>query len=164
MWKSGGEEYALELFLLTWDLVLAAIGLLTISLMPPAGPWESRARRAGDAGGGEFTGIDCGIKTMFYNHDNHKTYILDEYNAVINMDRADLDIAENILPSNSNSKNITDAVFLCHNSIILGEKTIEVKQMNALCEGHSLVRIYKDVFLVYNKEIKSWVLIRIFVP
>ena len=110
-----------------------------------------------------FTGIDCGVKIVFKSNDDNCTYTL-------NMDDTVTLVAEKqeyplaaLLPSTSNPKSVRDAVLMYGWNIVKDGRKIDTTHLIRF-DWYSMVRVYKDIFLVYDKGTKSWVLIRILVP
>ena len=73
-----------------------------------------------------------------------------------------------IFPSTSNPKNIKNAIFKYGNSyssnlIKCGNK-INTKDLIRFNGYYSVIRVYKDIFLAYDRSTWSWVLLRIIVP
>ena len=70
-----------------------------------------------------------------------------------------------IFPSTSNPSNIKNTVFKDYSGdLIKGENDINTNDLIEFEYGYSFVRIFKDIFLAFDKNKESWYLIRIFVP
>ena len=69
-----------------------------------------------------------------------------------------------VFPSASNPRNIRDAMFMNDAIFIRGKNEIDTTSLIKFEDCHSIVRVYRDIFLTYDREIKSWVLLRIIVP
>ena len=109
-----------------------------------------------------FSGIDCGIKAVY--HYFKCTYTLNNDNSVTKVSEGTRLSLSAIFPSTSNPSDINDAMFKrCSNLIKDGNmiKTDDLIRFKSRC---SVVRIYKDIFLAYDCNTKSWVLVRILVP
>ena len=110
-----------------------------------------------------FTGIDCGLKTTFLSNDEC-TYTLNNDNSVSKVNKWQIDDLATFFPSTSNPKNIKEAMFKYVNYLIKDGNEIETRKLIKFDWHHSVIRVYRDIFLVYDREKKSWVLLRIIVP
>ena len=108
-----------------------------------------------------FTGVDCGVRGMFMSS-NRCTYILNMDNTVTLVGGGQDYALTTLLPSSSNPKSLKDAVFVFYNSLVRAEKKIDTGHLIKF-SGDSLVRVYRDIFLAYDYNIESWVLVRIIV-
>lgn len=107
-----------------------------------------------------FTGIDCGAKAVFCSLDT-SAYILNMDDSVTTMDEKPYSLLTVMFPSNSNPYNINDAGFKCFDIIEKNRKMLNTRNLIRF-DGHcSVVRIYRDIFLSYDKNTNSWVLINI---
>ena len=68
-----------------------------------------------------------------------------------------------IFPSTANSKNINDAIFKCWSKLMKDGNKIKTKKLIRFQDYYSVVRVYRDIFLAYDKKTWSWVLLRIIV-
>ena len=109
-----------------------------------------------------LTGIDCGIKAVFWNSDDKCTYSLNNDNTVTKVSERQNEFLTTIFPSTSNPNNIQDAVFKYGHDIMKDGKKINTDGLIEF-SYYSVIRVYKDVFLAYDKVTGSWVLFRMIV-
>ena len=109
-----------------------------------------------------FTGIDCNIKAVIY--DCTCNYTLNNDNSVSEVNEIHNIYLSEIFPSTSNPKNIKNAAFKYGRSLVKGGNEIDKNELIEFEYYHSVIRIYKDIFLAYDKKTKSWVLVRIIIP
>lgn len=110
-----------------------------------------------------LTGIDCNIKAVFRDYDDKCTYTLNNDNSVTKVHKRKLDGLSAIFPSSSNPKNIKNAVFKHPNDLTKCGNNINTNGLTEPRSSYSVVRVYKDIFLAYDWNTDSWVLIRIVV-
>ena len=68
-----------------------------------------------------------------------------------------------LFPLTSDPKNIKDVVFMYGNSLMKGENMINTsKLIKFIC--YSVIRVYRDIFLAYDCNTKSWVILRLIIP
>lgn len=111
-----------------------------------------------------FTGIDCGVKAIFQNDDHDETYVLNTDNTLTMIDGNFSYIQSAVLPSAANTKDITDAAFKYEYDLMKGENKLDTRRLIEFECNRSLIRVYKDIFLVYDYNTESWVLFRLIVP
>lgn len=109
-----------------------------------------------------FTGIDCGLKCVFWYCDN-STCILDMNSTMTKVNNSSNDMPITLFPSTSNPKTIKDAVFKYGDHLVKNGDIIDTSNMINFDGYNSVVRIYRDIFLVYDCSVKSWILMRIIV-
>lgn len=109
-----------------------------------------------------FTGIYCNVELLFRDNLN-SVYTLNMNDTVTKVAEGQKFSITALLPLASNPENISNAVFKYSDSLIRNENIIKTEHLIEF--GHySIVRVYKDVFLTYDKSVKSWVLVRIVTP
>ena len=106
--------------------------------------------------------IDCGVKAVFHDYDDSCTYILNMSDTAIRVGGKQDYALTALLPSTSNPKSVNDAVFVHFIHFVKDEKEIETSHLITFSEN-SIVRVYRDIFLVCDKNTKSWFLVRIIV-
>ena len=106
-------------------------------------------------------GIDCNVKTVFQTCDDLCTYTLNNDDSVTKVNEKQDSWLTTVLPSGSNPKNISDAVFKYANYLTRGRNWVGTSRFIKFEEFYSVVRVYRDIFLVHNWRIKSWGLLRI---
>ena len=110
-----------------------------------------------------FTGIDCGVKTVF-DGDGDCTYILNNDNTITEVDEKEDDCFTALFPSTSSPRNIKDAVFEYGDVLVKNGYYLKTSKLMRFDYCHSVIRVYRDVFLAYDIITKSWVLLRIVTP
>ena len=110
-----------------------------------------------------FTGIDCGVKTVFCG-EGGDLYSLNMDNTVTRINKTQDGIPIGLLPSASNQKNIADAVLKYRYNLVKSGNVLNTNDLMSSGDCFSIVRVYKDIFLTYNQCTRSWVLFRIVVP
>ena len=110
-----------------------------------------------------LTGIDCGVKAVFQSNDDDCTYTLNTDDTVTKVGGEQNNWLTALLPSTSSPKSVKDGVFMYENRLVKDGKEIDTSHLIRF-NGYSTIRVYKDIFLVYDKSTKSWVLVRITVP
>ena len=111
-----------------------------------------------------LTGIDCKMKAVFWNNNDYCTYTLNNDNTVKKVNKKQYEFLSVMFPSRSNPKNIKDAIFKHGYYLIKNGNEINKSKLTGLNPYCSVIRIYKDIFLVYDIKTSSWVLLRIIVP
>ena len=127
-----------------------------------------------------FTGIACGLKAVFYACEEEKNNIYEEEEEeeyycyhyctyTLNMDNTITKLSERqdygltiLFPLASNPENINNAIFKYCDLMKYGNK-IDISHLIRF-GNYSVIRVYRDIFLVYEWNIESWVLVRIVVP
>lgn len=69
-----------------------------------------------------------------------------------------------IFPSNSDPEDIDRAIFRFGRDLVQNREKIDIRHLIQLDWDRSIVRIYRDIFLAYDRKTESWVLLRVFVP
>lgn len=108
------------------------------------------------------TGIDCGVRVVFSDSGVGSVYTLNLDNSVTEFYNEFLDsylIAT--LPSESDPKNVGNAAFRYDNYLLRNGKIIDIRHVVNLDFYCTIIRIYRDVFMVYDENVKGWALIRI---
>ena len=102
---------------------------------------------------------------MFQGKDNWYIYSLDSNNNVSEITDIDKGLLFNVFPSSSDNNNLKSAAYREGNCLIYKDKADDVRSpIKFYSNGVSVVRVYKDVFLLYDCSTKGWVLSRIIVP
>ena len=109
-----------------------------------------------------LTGIDCGVNVLFKSGDNC-TYAWNMDNTVTQVGEKQDNALTAFFPSKSNPKSVKNSVFLYDSCLVKNGKVIHSNYMVGFYEN-STIRVYKDIFLTYDDNIESWVLVRIIVP
>lgn len=68
-----------------------------------------------------------------------------------------------IFPLTSNPRNVADAVFM-RGGLVRFENRLDISHLMDPDWNYPIVRIYKDIFLCYDKSTESWVLFRLITP
>ena len=116
-----------------------------------------------------LTGIDCGVKAVFDCYDDKCTYNLNMDDTVTQTGGEQVGDLTAILPSTSNPKCVKNAVLMYDDYledssyIVKDRKRIDTSHLISFY-GRSTVRVYKDIFLVYDYNTNFWALVRIVVP
>ena len=82
---------------------------------------------------------------------------------ITNVDERQNNYLTSIFPSASNPKSIKDAVFRYSSCSVKCGNMIDTDKLKEF-GGYSVIRVYRDIFLAYDKVLKSLILIRNFVP
>ena len=69
----------------------------------------------------------------------------------------------NVFPSSSDTSNLKSAVYREDKYLIYKDKVVKVSSPIEFNNYMSIVRLYKDVFLLYDYNTREWVLCRIVV-
>lgn len=112
----------------------------------------------------DATGIDCGIKFLFQDYNDEKIYSYNEDNTVSLVSEYREKYLSHIFPSTSNPTDIKSAAFKIDNTLVFRDKKNVFTVPFKFEPNYSLVRIVKDIFLVYDQVSSTWVLARIVVP
>ena len=107
-----------------------------------------------------FTGIDCGLKIVFQASDN-RTYALNMNDTVTMLKNKEGGNLTAIFPATSDPTDINSAVFKYGRGIMKYSNKIDTSKQIRFDGNYSIVRVYKDIFLAYNKGTESWILIRL---
>lgn len=110
-----------------------------------------------------FTGINCGVKFIFQSNDNNTyTYKQDCSVSHIRSKMIDAPLTA-ILPCATDSLNVEKAVHKHGCYLVTGDKVTLPRKPITLGDGYSIIRVYRDVFLVYDLNIFDWILCRIII-
>lgn len=111
-----------------------------------------------------LTGIDCGVRRVFQDEETY-TYILTKDDTVIKVDGKKRDkYLKGIFPSSSDSTNLSNAAFRYGKRLMIKGKKIYTETPIKFGDYGSIIRVYRDIFLLFDRIIMSWVLSRIVVP
>ena len=110
-----------------------------------------------------FTGTDCGVEVMFEYHNDKRLNIIGPDGTVTEQDNEQCYNSYIVFPSASNPNSIKDAAFGSWNYLERRGKKIDTKRLVTFYP-RSVIRIYKDIFLDYNYNGGTWVLVRVVVP
>lgn len=110
------------------------------------------------------TGINSGVKAVFWSNSDMCTYALNNDNTLTKVDGRQYHTIIGIFPLASNPNNITDAVFKYGCPLMKNGKKIALKRLIGFDSLYSIVRVFRDVFLAYDKITKSWVVFRLITP
>ena len=108
-------------------------------------------------------GIDCGISALFQDDDDNCTYTLNIDGTITKVRGRQDNNLSTLFPSLYNPKDMKDAVFKYGSDLMKNENKIIINHLINFAWG-SIVRVYKDVFLTYDHNTKSWVIFRIAAP
>ena len=109
-------------------------------------------------------GINSGVKAVFQDVDNHFTYSLDWDNRIIPLHEAREFDFTSLFVSSINPKDLSKCVLKYSNYLIKGGKRIEPRKPIYFEDFYSVMRIYRDVFLLLDRNTNNWVLSRILIP
>ena len=110
-----------------------------------------------------LTGVDCGVRVVFMDYYDNITYSLNTDNSVDGLERQS-SLLTTVLPSGSNPANIRRAALRYCNYLMYRGRKVEFKIPFRFESFHSVIRIYRDIFLLYDCNTSSWVLTRIIIP
>ena len=110
-------------------------------------------------------GIDCGVKSVFQDEDNRFIYTLDWNNKVTPLHeiREEKSVTSTFA-SSSNPKDISKCVLRYGDCFIKGGNKVKPKEPIRFKPDQSVIRIYRDIFLLFDTNTKKWVLSRIIIP
>ena len=111
-----------------------------------------------------LTGINCNVKIVFQDYVDHCMYALNMDNTITRVSERQDNKAKIVFPSTSNSNNIKDAMFMFDSDLIKDRNKINTSSLIRFGNFHSIIRVYRDIFLTYHHSTRSWVLLRIIVP
>ena len=109
-----------------------------------------------------FTGIDCNAKAVFQSWDDMCTYILNNDNTITKVTGEQNNWITTLFPSASNPRNISNAMFKYDWDFIKCKSMMDTDDLMEF-DYYSVVRVYRDIFLAYDYNINSWILVRILV-
>ena len=99
---------------------------------------------------------------MFQDYDKH-TYTLNMDNSVTEVSGGQYSWVTTLFPSASDTENISNGVFKDKNCLVKDGKCLDTSGLIKLDWYYSVFRVYRDVFLAHDNEVRYWVLIRILV-
>ena len=111
-----------------------------------------------------LAGIDCGVRVGFQDREDKCTYTLNNYNTITKVNEKQDNGLKAIFPSISSPTNIKNAVFKYCDYLMKNGNKLDTSKLIKFYEDYSVIRVYRDIFLAYDRETNSWVLIRIIVP
>lgn len=111
-----------------------------------------------------LSGINCGVKAVFSDIGNGCTYTLNMDNSITELDKILSYGITTLFPSTSNPKNIKHAAFKCRWDFTKDGNKINTGNLITFQENYSVIRIYRDIFLVFDEKTWSWVILRIVTP
>ena len=110
-------------------------------------------------------GIDCGVKAVFQDYGNNFTYALGWDNKVTLLRKVKKDNnIRSLFASSTSSKVLSKAVLRYDDYLIKGRNRIVPQEPIRFQYTQSVIRVYEDIFLLYDDNTKKWVLCRIIVP
>ncbi len=113
-------------------------------------------------------GIDTNVKSVFRDYDNNYIYSLYSNNRVSEITSIYKGGLSNVFPSLSDTSNLKSAAYREGNYLIYKDKAADVSSpirfSGNIYPSISVVRVYKDVFLLYDYNTDEWVICRIVVP
>lgn len=68
-----------------------------------------------------------------------------------------------VFPLTSNSRNVADVVFM-RAGLVRCENELDISHLINSDWNYPIVRIYRDIFLCYDKSTESWVLFHLITP
>ena len=109
-------------------------------------------------------GINIGVRAVFKCHDDNQIYGLnyDGTTTVIASGEHDSDVY-NVFLSEQEASNRKRAAFLFGNYLRVDDRRVEVHKPVWFMGNRSVVRLYRDVFLMFDRASRSWVVLRIVV-
>ena len=110
-----------------------------------------------------FTGVDCGVRAVLQCSDRI-TYPLNTDNTASKVGGRQYFYLTTVFPSSTHPGDLGKAAFKYENYLVLGGKRMEFGEPFLFEDCYSVVRVYRDVFLLYDRNTRSWVLSRIVVP
>ena len=110
-----------------------------------------------------LTGIDCGVGFVFQGND-HGTYAYNRDGSVSLVGKGIKDRSlVSILPRSVGGWDVKNAIHKHGCYFVSGDKITLPRKPITFGDGHSIVRVFKDVFLVYDLNVYDWVLCRIII-
>ena len=110
------------------------------------------------------TGIDCGTKTVFRDCCDDCTYIWNNDNTVTRVNEDQGYSLTALFPSASNPGDIANTVFKYGEILVKNDNVINRNEPAEFARHGSVTRVYRDIFLCYDHDTSSWVLLRFAVP
>eukprot|EP00766_Chilomastix_caulleryi_P005562 gnl/Chilomastix_caulleri/7116.p1 GENE.gnl/Chilomastix_caulleri/7116~~gnl/Chilomastix_caulleri/7116.p1 ORF type:complete len:128 (-),score=27.40 gnl/Chilomastix_caulleri/7116:93-476(-) len=114
-----------------------------------------------------MTGINVGVKAIFQGTKGSRFICtVDDDDDVITpvLEQKQSGFLTNFIPSLTHPMDIGVGLLKYDTHFVFGGREVAPRDPIKLEPNHSLVRIYKDVFIAYDKNIYEWVLTRIIVP
>ena len=109
-------------------------------------------------------GINCGVKAVFKDVDNRFTYILGWDNKVTLLHEVKEGSLTSLFASSTDPSDLSRGVLKYSNYLIKGGNRIDPREPIHFEPCQSIIRIYRDIFLLLDDNIKKWVLSRIITP
>ena len=110
-------------------------------------------------------GIDCGVKAVFQDYNDTFTHMLDRDNDVIPLHKIrEKWCITSIFASSTCPRDLSKGVLRYYDYLIKGGNKVEPRKPMCFEDYQSMVRVYKDVFLLYDINTRKWVLSRIIIP
>lgn len=108
---------------------------------------------------------NCGVRAVFRGDDKY-IYTLNEDNTATKVHEGQKGLLAILFPSASNPKDIRNAMFKYACNLVKCGNTIDIPDFMGFDPYHSVVRLYKDIFLVCYSGwgVRAWILLRILVP
>ena len=94
-----------------------------------------------------LTGIDSGVKAVFYSFDGYCTYTLNDDNTVTKVNEKQGYTLTTLFPSTSNPTNINNVVFKYGGYLMKDENKLDISELIDFEEYCSVIRVYRDIFL-----------------
>lgn len=110
-----------------------------------------------------LTGINCGIEAVFQGYDNC-IYTLNDSGMITKIRERQDNSLSMLFPSAYNPKIIRDAVFKYKEDPVKTGNNITTEKLINSNWYYSVIRVYRNIFLAYDEEKKSWFLLRIITP
>ena len=101
---------------------------------------------------------------VFKDYDNKITYSLNKDNSVSELCGWQSDDLTTILPLSSDPADVRKAALKYWDYLMYRGKEVEFSTPFRFERFLSVIRIYRDVFLLYDENTKSWILTRIIIP
>ena len=109
-------------------------------------------------------GIDCGVKAVFQDYNDEFTYALDWDNKTIPLHEAREGNLASLFVSSTHQKDPSKCVLRYNDYLIKGGNKINPQKPIWFEPSQSVVRVYRDIFLLLDMDTKKWVLSRIYTP
>ena len=111
-----------------------------------------------------LTGIDCGLKITFQSNVYYCTHALKNDDTITKVNEKQNGWFTILFPSSSSPRNIKDAVFKYWDDLMKDGNKIDTRKLIDPDPDYSVIRVYRDIFLAYDRNTQSWYLLRILVP
>ena len=109
-------------------------------------------------------GTDCGVKAVFEDFPAGCTHTLHWDNTITHLYDSRGGELSSLFASSSSPWDLSKALLRYGSYLIKGSNKIKLAQPVSLEEDYSITRICNDIFLLYDNNIRRWVLCRIIVP